>query len=47
MRKAGTHRVSDTDPRSLVEFWKEIYDIHIGPDEIPLLKVKIKGEEND
>ena len=38
MRKAGTHRVSDTDSRSLVEFWKEIYDIDICPDEIPLLK---------
>ena len=41
MRKAGTHRVSDTDSRSLVEFWKQIYDIDIGPDEIPLLKVKM------
>jgi hypothetical protein len=45
MRKAGTHRVSDTDPRSLVEFWKEIYDIHIAPDEIPLLKVKMVNSE--
>ena len=32
-------RVSDTDPRSLVEFWKQIYDIDISPDEIPLLKM--------
>ena len=24
MRKAGTHRVSDTDSRSLVEFWKDL-----------------------
>jgi len=41
MRKAGTHRVSDTDPRSLVEFWKQIYDIDRCPDEIPLLKEKM------
>jgi hypothetical protein len=26
MRKSGSHKVSDTDPRSLVEFWKQIYD---------------------
>jgi hypothetical protein len=45
MRKAGTHRVSDTDSRSLVEFWKEIYDIDIAPDEIPLLKVKMVNSE--
>jgi hypothetical protein len=45
MRKAGAHRVSDTDSRSLVEFWKEIYDIHIAPDEIPLLKVKMVNSE--
>jgi hypothetical protein len=45
MRKAGAHRVSDTDSRSLVEFWKEIYDIDIAPDEIPLLKVKMVNSE--
>jgi hypothetical protein len=45
MRKADTHRVSDTDSRSLVEFWKEIYDIDIAPDEIPLLKVKMVNSE--
>ena len=41
MRKAGTQRVSDTDSRSLVEFWKQIDDIDICPDEIPLLKEKM------
>jgi hypothetical protein len=45
MRKAGSHRVSDTDARSLVEFWKQIYDIDISPDEIPLLKVKMVNSE--
>src|SRR5215831_14946255 len=40
MRKAGSNKVSDTDARSLVEFWKQIYDIYISPEEIPLLKVK-------
>jgi hypothetical protein len=46
MRKAGTNRVSDTDSRSLVEFWKQIYDIDISPDEIPLLKVKMINSES-
>jgi hypothetical protein len=45
MRKAGTHRVSDTDSRTLVEFWKEIYDIDISPDEIPLFKLKMVNSE--
>ena len=45
MRKADTHRVSDTDSRSLVEFWKQIYDMDIAPDEIPLLKVKMVNSE--
>ncbi|MFZ0511470.1 MAG: hypothetical protein WAM14_07685 [Candidatus Nitrosopolaris sp.] len=45
MRKAGSHRVSDSDGRSLVEFWKQIYDIDISPDEIPLLKVKMVNSE--
>ena len=45
MRKAGGHRVSDIDARSLVEFWKQIYDIDIAPDEIPLLKVKMVNSE--
>jgi len=41
MRKAGTQRISETDSRNLVEFWKQIYDIDISPDEIPLLKIKM------
>jgi hypothetical protein len=46
MRKAGTHRISETDTRNLVEFWKQIYDIDISPDEIPLLKIKMLNSEN-
>jgi len=38
--------VSDTDTRNLVEFWKEIYDIDISPEEIPLLKIKMVNSEN-
>jgi hypothetical protein len=45
MRKAGDHKVSDTDTRNLVEFWKQIYDIYVSPDEIPLLKVKMVNSE--
>jgi hypothetical protein len=45
MRKAGDQKVSDTDIRNLVEFWKQIYDIDISSDEIPLLKVKMVNSE--
>jgi hypothetical protein len=46
MRKAVNQKVSDTDNRNLVEFWKQIYDIDISPDEIPLLKIKMVNSEN-
>ena len=45
MRKAGDHKVSEADSRNLVEFWKQIYDIKVFPDEIPLLKVKMVNSE--
>jgi hypothetical protein len=46
MRKASNQKVSDGDNRNLVEFWKQIYDIDISPDEIPLLKIKMVNSEN-
>jgi len=46
MRKAGSQKVSESDNRNLVEFWKQIYDIDISPDEIPLLKIKMVNSEN-
>jgi hypothetical protein len=45
-KKAGSQLVSETDDRNLVEFWKQIYDIDISPDEIPLLNVKMMNSEN-
>jgi len=45
-RRAGSQSVSEADSMSLVEFWKQIYDIDISPDEIPLLKVKMMNSEN-
>jgi hypothetical protein len=45
-KKAGDQRVSETDNRSLVEFWKQVYGIEISADEIPLLKVKMMNSEN-
>jgi hypothetical protein len=45
-RKAGAQKVSDLDARNLVEFWKQIYNIDISPDEIPLLKIKMVNSEN-
>jgi hypothetical protein len=45
-RKASTQKVSDLDTRNLVEFWKEIYNIDISADEIPLLKIKMVNSEN-
>jgi hypothetical protein len=44
--KARDQRVSETDNRNLVEFWKQVYGIDISPDEIPLLKVKMMNSEN-
>jgi hypothetical protein len=45
-KKAGSHQVSDSDHRNLVEFWKQIYGIDISADEIPLLRVKMMNSEN-
>jgi hypothetical protein len=45
-RKARSQRVSETDNRNLVEFWKQVYGIEISPDEIPLLKMKMMNSEN-
>jgi len=46
IRKAGSQIVSETDGRTLVEFWKQVYDIDISPEEIPLLRVKMMNSEN-
>ncbi len=46
MRKTGSQKVSESDTRNLVEFWKQIYGIDISPDEIPLLKIKMVNSEN-
>jgi hypothetical protein len=40
-RKASNQSISETDHRNLVQFWKEVYDIDISPDEMPLLKVRM------
>jgi hypothetical protein len=45
-KKASNQMVSDQDNRSLVEFWKQVYNIDISPDEIPLLKIKMLNSEN-
>ena len=45
-RKASQQIVSELDNRNLVEFWKQVYDIEISPDEIPLLKIKMLNSEN-
>ena len=44
--KASNQVVSELDNRNLVEFWKQVYDIDISPDEIPLLKIKMLNSEN-
>src|SRR5207253_1218137 len=46
MRKAGNQKVSENDNRNLVEFWKQIYDIDVSAEEIPLLKIKMVNSEN-
>jgi hypothetical protein len=45
-RKACDQIVSELDNRNLVQFWKEVYNISISPDEIPLLKIKMLNSEN-
>lgn len=45
-KKAINQIVSELDNRNLVEFWKQVYDIEISPDEIPLLKIKMLNSEN-
>ena len=45
-KKAGNQLVSDLDNRNLVQFWKQVYNIEISPDEIPLLKIKMLNSEN-
>lgn len=45
-RKAEDQKISDTDTRNLLEFWKEVYDIVIKPEEMPLLKIKMINNES-
>ena len=45
-RKASEQSISDTDSRNLVSFWREVYDIEIKPDEMPLVKVKMMNSES-
>ena len=45
-KKACNQIVSERDNRNLVEFWKQVYNIEISPDEIPLLKIKMLNSEN-
>jgi hypothetical protein len=37
---AGKTKVSTTDNRSLVDYWAEIYNIDIDPEEIPILQIQ-------
>jgi hypothetical protein len=45
-RKASEQVISETDRRNLLQFWKEVYDIGIKPDEMPLLKVRMINSES-
>jgi hypothetical protein len=45
-RRASDQTISDTDSRSLVDFWKQVYDIDIKPEEMPLLKIKMINSES-
>ena len=45
-KKASNQLVSELDNRNLVDFWKQVYDIDISADEIPLLKIKMLNSEN-
>lgn len=45
-KKASNQIVSELDSRNLVQFWKQVYNIEISPNEIPLLKIKMLNSEN-
>ncbi len=45
-KKASNQIVSELDSRNLVDFWKQVYNIDINPDEIPLLKIKMLNSEH-
>ena len=45
-KKASEQIVSEHDSRNLVDFWKQVYNIDISSDEIPLLKIKMLSSEN-
>ena len=45
-KKASNQIVSELDNRNLVQFWKQVYNIEISPEEIPLLKIKMLNSEN-
>jgi hypothetical protein len=45
-KKASNQIISELDNRNLVQFWKQVYNIDISPDEIPLLKIKMLNSEN-
>ncbi|GAJ01929.1 unnamed protein product, partial [marine sediment metagenome] len=40
-KKAGKLKVSELDPRNLTSFWKDVYAIDVGPEETPLLRVRL------
>ncbi len=44
-RKSSNQTISETDNRNLVQFWHDVYDIDISPDEMPLLKIKMMNSE--
>jgi hypothetical protein len=44
-RKASNQSISETDHRNLVQFWKEVYDIDISGDEMPLLKIRMMNSQ--
>jgi hypothetical protein len=44
-RKPSNQTISEADNRNLVQFWHDVYDIDISPDEMPLLKIKMINSE--
>jgi hypothetical protein len=40
-QNASETRISRSDSRNLVDFWRDVYGIEVSPDETPLLKIKL------
>ncbi len=44
-RKAGNEKVTEHDLRTFPDFWREVYDVDVNHEEIPLLRIRLMNLE--